>query len=143
MSAFSPVRRAEVARRAGYRCEYCRLPARGQVATFPIDHIVPRAAGGTNELDNLAMTCPHCNAMKWATEAAADPDTGQPSRLFNPRLDAWNDHFEWIEDHRLRGRTASGRTTVAVLKVNSDSMIELRNVLAGCGLLRFDREELE
>lgn len=64
MSAFSEVRWAEVARRADYRCEYCHLPTRGQVATFPIDHIQPKSVGGSNELDNLALTCPHCNAHK-------------------------------------------------------------------------------
>ena len=29
-----------------------------------LDHIVPRARGGTNELDNLQLLCHHCNALK-------------------------------------------------------------------------------
>ena len=31
---------------------------------FAIDHIVPRAAGGSNELDNLQLLCTHCNSTK-------------------------------------------------------------------------------
>jgi 5-methylcytosine-specific restriction endonuclease McrA len=95
VSAFSEVRRAQVNERAGFRCEYCHLPTRGQVATFPIDHITPRAAGGTNELDNLALTCPHCNAHKWTASDAPDPVTGARVPLFNPRADAWAAHFAW------------------------------------------------
>lgn len=35
VSAFSEATRARVVARAGGRCEYCRLPTRGQVATLP------------------------------------------------------------------------------------------------------------
>jgi 5-methylcytosine-specific restriction endonuclease McrA len=78
--------RTEVAARAGDRCEYCHLPIRGQVATFPVDHITPRTAGGTDDLSNLALACPRCNGHKWAATDGRDPATGQPVRLFNP---AW------------------------------------------------------
>src|SRR5205823_5397281 len=94
VSAFSEVRRAEVAGRAGHRCEYCHLPTRGQVATFPIDHVIPRGRGGATDLDNLALTCPHCNAHKWTAVEGPDPDTGETVRFFHPRQDTWTDHFE-------------------------------------------------
>lgn len=87
MSAFSASRRAEVTARAGSRCEYCRLSTHGQVATFPIDHVVPRSAGGTTESDNLALTCPHCNAHKWAAVEEVAPETGGVVPLFHPRHD--------------------------------------------------------
>ena len=35
--------------RAGNRCEYCRLSQEGQEASFHIDHITPRAWGGSTE----------------------------------------------------------------------------------------------
>ena len=29
-----------------------------------VDHIVPRAKGGTDHLDNLQLLCGHCNRVK-------------------------------------------------------------------------------
>jgi hypothetical protein len=136
VSAFSTARRAEVTARAGYRCEYCHLPTRGQVATFPIDHILPRSAGGTSELDNLALTCPHCNAHKWTVQHAPDPDTGETVSLFHPRQHTWDDHFEWSRDStgELIGKSAIGRATIVVLHINDEDMIQLRLLLAELGL---------
>lgn len=134
MSACSPVRRAEVSSRAGQRCEYCHLPTRGQVATFPIDHIIPRHAGGTTALDNLALTCPHCNAHKWTVVEAVDRDTGEPVRLFHPRQVEWADHFEWGGGGVIAGRTPVGRATLAALRMNDRDMMELRALLAELGL---------
>ena len=134
MSAFSPARRAEVAARAGHRCEYCHLPARGQVATFPIDHIDPRSAGGGTDLGNLASACPHCNAHKWTTVESADPSTGRPIRIFHPRTDDWAEHFEWLGDGILSGKSPTGRATIAALKMNADDMVELRRLLAALAL---------
>lgn len=134
MSAFSPVRRAEVTTRAGHRCEYCHLPTRGQVATFPIDHVIPRHAGGTTALNNLALTCPHCNAHKWTAVEEIDPDTGQPVRLFDPRHDEWDTDFEWAGGGLIAGRTPVGRATIAALRMNAPDMVELRTLLAELGL---------
>lgn len=138
MSAVSAARRAEVMARAGYRCEYSHLPTRGQVATFPIDHILPRTAGGTSELDNLALACPHCNAHKWAAQDAADPETGENAPFFNPRHHAWDQHFEWSPDRtgELLGKTAIGRATVLGLRINDADMIQLRLFLAEVGVIQ-------
>ena len=46
-----------IEKRAGGRCEYCRLAQEGQEATFHIDHIVPRAARGPTVSENLAVAC--------------------------------------------------------------------------------------
>ena len=55
MSDIAASLRNEVVLRAGGRCEYCRLSQAGQEATFPIDHVVLRAARwrGYEELPNL------------------------------------------------------------------------------------------
>jgi hypothetical protein len=136
VSAFSDTRRAEVAARAGYRCEYCHLPTRGQVATFPIDHVVPRNRDGPTDPSNLALTCPHCNAHKWVAIEGPDPETGAIAPFFHPRIDAWADHFEWSRERVgvLVGRTATGRATIVGLRINDDDMIELRQLLAELGL---------
>jgi 5-methylcytosine-specific restriction endonuclease McrA len=119
VTAFSDALRAEVAARAAHRCEYCHLPTRGQVATFPIDHVIPRSRGGPNDAGNLALTCPHCNAHKWTAVDGQDPDTGETVRFFHPRTDAWADHFAWsaADPGALAGRTPIGRATIAGLRL--------------------------
>lgn len=43
-----------------YKCRYCQC----EVPPYHIDHVVPIAKGGTNDLDNLAILCPTCNMKK-------------------------------------------------------------------------------
>jgi hypothetical protein len=140
VSAFSETRRAEVTSRAGHQGEYCRLPTRGQVATFPIDHVIPRSRNGTNDLDNLALTCPHCNAHKWNEIEAPDNSTGEISRFFNPRKDVWIEHFEWSTTNswELIGLTSVGRATIDAFRINDADMIALRVLLAEVGVIRKD-----
>lgn len=76
MSEISPALHAEVVLRAGNRCEYCRLSQLGQEATFHIDHVIPRAAGGPTVANNLALACVSCSLRKWAKQTAIDPDSG-------------------------------------------------------------------
>ncbi|NLX97857.1 MAG: HNH endonuclease [Rhodopirellula sp.] len=66
MTDIPPRLRAEVVLRAGDRCEYCRLSQLGQEATFHVDHVVPRVAGGRITADNLALACVSCSLRKWA-----------------------------------------------------------------------------
>jgi 5-methylcytosine-specific restriction endonuclease McrA len=84
-----------VIRRAKNHCEYCRLSQKGQEATFHIDHIEPVASGGETIAENLALACVSCSLRKGAKEKAVDPETKNEVSLFHPRLDNWNEHFEW------------------------------------------------
>jgi ATP adenylyltransferase len=54
--------RYEVLRRAGGRCELCGASSRD--TQIDVDHIIPRAKGGSNDLDNLQALCRTCNAQK-------------------------------------------------------------------------------
>jgi hypothetical protein len=65
MTLISHELRQAVFERAGGMCEYCGLSQVSQVATFPVDHVIPISAGGKTEGDNLALACPRCNAAKW------------------------------------------------------------------------------
>jgi hypothetical protein len=136
MTAFSDELRAAVVARAGERCEYCHLPKRGQVATFPIDHVLPHSSGGETILANLALACHHCNAHKWAHTVGIDPVSGASLPLFNPRTEVWSDHFQWFvqEPGVLEGKTARGRATIAQLQINDPDMIAIRQLLASLGL---------
>ena len=46
-------------------------------------------------------------------------------RLFDPRRQSWNRHFEWF-GAVLIGRTQIGRATVAVLDINDPQRVGLR-----------------
>jgi len=83
----------QVTARAGSRCEYCRMHQSLQGATFHIEHITPRAAGGSDAADNLALACPSCNLGKSDRVRVPDPSTAEAVPLFNPRTDLWADHF--------------------------------------------------
>ncbi len=128
--------RALVVDRAKSRCEYCRLPILGQVARFPIDHIIPRNADGQTTPDNLALACPHCNAFKWAHTQSADPQTGLIIPLFHPRADPWSEHFRWSrrEPTILEGITPKGRATVSRLQMNHPNLVTTRALLMELGL---------
>ncbi|SDA57389.1 HNH endonuclease [Methanobrevibacter millerae] len=54
--------RHEVFMRDGYRCRECG--ASKEETSLEIDHIVPVARGGTNDIDNLQTLCRECNRMK-------------------------------------------------------------------------------
>jgi hypothetical protein len=43
----------------------------------------------------LALSCFYCNSAKGANIAGRDPETGQLTRLYHPRVDAWHEHFSW------------------------------------------------
>jgi hypothetical protein len=117
-----------VRRRARGRCEYCRLPRSASEFTFPIDHIIARQHEGPTEAENLAQSCPHCNAHKGPNIAGIDKVTGEVTRLFHPRRDRWREHFAW-DGAKLNGLTAVGRTTVSVLAMNDPIMLAAREAL--------------
>jgi len=117
------------ARAKGY-CEYCFCPADFTNASFHCEHIQPLAAGGETTLDNLAWSCPWCNAHKYTKTHGHDPQTGHRVPLFNPRRQRWSRHFAWSEDFIvIIGRTATGRATVETLHMNRPELLNLRRVL--------------
>jgi hypothetical protein len=88
--------------------------------TFHLDHIAPRSARGLATAENLCLACSHCNIAKGDRSAAVDPRTGRQVRLFNPRVDLWDEHFRWSQDWaRLIGRTPTGRATIVALAMNA------------------------
>lgn len=115
----------QVIGRAGERCEYCRMHQSLQGATFHVEHVTPRAAGGSDLADNLSWACPSCNLSKSDRQTLTDPDTGQEVPVFNPRADRWDDHFEW-NGTELVGRTATGRAMVAGFGLNSPRRRRIR-----------------
>jgi hypothetical protein len=118
--------------RAQNRCEYCRLPQSFSALLFHIEHVVARQHGGTDALENLALACPECNFRKGTNLSTIDLETGQTTALFHPRRDIWHDHFSNDRGH-LTGKTAVGRGTVVLLKLNSGDRLRLRVMLFESG----------
>jgi hypothetical protein len=97
--------------------------------TFEVDHIIPPSFGGDDSRDNLCLACPMCNRHKARRVAAIDPETGSEAPLFHPCRDEWEEHFAWdVPATRLVGLTPTGRTTIEALKINRQTMIELRGM---------------
>jgi len=94
------------------------------------DHIVPTQHGGETELDNLALACMRCNRYKGTNIGSIDPLTGNLAPLYNPRAQNWEDHFE-LKDALIQPRTAEGRVTVKILRLNDEErLIERRQLMA-------------
>jgi hypothetical protein len=114
--------------RADSTCEYCRIPKQFDAAPFHIDHVIARQHRGTSTDENLALACFQCNTFKGPNIAGIDPESGALTRLFHPRQDRWEEHFEW-RSAVLLGRTAVGRTTISVLEINALARVRLRESL--------------
>ncbi|HRK81260.1 MAG TPA: HNH endonuclease signature motif containing protein [Saprospiraceae bacterium] len=116
--------------RAGNRCEYCLCPASFSPGPFSVEHIIPKSKGGADALDNLAFACQGCNGRKYNHIFAEDPITGLQTRLFHPRSDQWNIHFEWDETQSvIIAISAIGRASVSKLQLNRTEVVNLRLLL--------------
>jgi hypothetical protein len=128
--------RSEVAIRAQQRCEYCQLPEEYSFISYEVDHVIAEQHGGETELKNLAYACMICNRKKGPNLTSIDPQTNEITILFNPRKQQWSDHFQLNEDGALIGRTAAGRTTIRLLKLNDPERIQERVGLIAAGKLK-------
>lgn len=64
MADLRPSLRFDVFKRDNFTCRYCgrRTPE----AILQVDHVIPRSAGGPDELYNLVTSCAQCNLGKGA-----------------------------------------------------------------------------
>ncbi|MBN1430764.1 MAG: HNH endonuclease [Anaerolineae bacterium] len=133
MASISDDLRQQVIDRAVGRCEYCQAPL-AIVVEMEVDHIIPQSAGGQTKIDNLCLACVGCNGFKLAFQEAEDPETGETTFLFNPRLHKWSEHFAWSEDGTTAiGLTPTGRATIARLRMNRERMVAARRLWSQAG----------
>ena len=117
--------RTRVRERAGNRCEYCQLHQDDSpLAVLHVEHIIPKAHGGSDDLGNLALAC---NLHNGPNLTGLDPDTTLVTELFHPRQQSWNEHFEW-RGIQIAGKTSIGWTTIRVLWMNSEDQLALRSI---------------
>jgi len=127
-----PATRRLVRRRAGNRCEYCRLHQDDDpLLSFHVEHIIAKQHGGTDHPSNLAWSCHKCNRAKGPNLAGRFKNEIVP--LFHPRRQKWDRHFGWL-GARIVGRTKSGKATVAVLNLNAPERVVVRKILIAAGL---------
>jgi len=109
----------QVAARAGYRCEYCHAPESIFNFAFEVEHVIPAVREGGDGETNLALSCRACNAYKSTRTESLNPD-GVVARLFHPRQDVWERHFQVdAETGVIEGLTSVGRATISCLNMNS------------------------
>jgi hypothetical protein len=126
--------RERVAAQARHRCGYC-LSQEAVVGTpMEIYHLIPEALGGLAAEENLWLACSLCNDYKSDRIAALDPVSGEVVRLFDPRHQAWDEHFRWSpEGDRVLGLTATGRATVSALHLNRPTLVLARQAWVTVG----------
>jgi hypothetical protein len=130
--AISQQLRREIRARASGRCEYCLVLEALLLAGCEVDHVISRKHGGMTELSNLALSCARCNRAKGTDVGSVHPGSGEFIRLFNPRLDRWDEHFV-IDGARIVGLTSIGQVTVTLLRFNEDERLLERLLLQQTG----------
>ncbi|MCB8944649.1 MAG: HNH endonuclease [Ardenticatenaceae bacterium] len=113
--------RDQIAAEAKHRCGYCLMQEVVSGIPLTLEHIVPQAKDGSDETENLWLSCRLCNEAKHVLTEHQDPQTGEMVPLFNPRYQIWHDHFRWHENGTIMvGLTAVGRATIEALSLNSE-----------------------
>jgi hypothetical protein len=109
------------------RYGYCLTRQQYAMQVLEIEHIMPRAAGASDDEENLWLACRLCNNAKGIQTHARDPLTNRLVRLFNPRSQNWDRPFCWIDGNvRVKGRTVCGRATVEALNLNNEIALVVR-----------------
>lgn len=134
MSIADKIRR-RVAETFRHQCAYCRMPRRLIYAPVEVEHIMPKAKGGTDEEENLCLSCSLCNGHKSTKISAIDPLSGASVALYHPRRQKWSDHFAWDDADRAKiiGLTSYGRATIEALQLNDEDALAFRRLMADLG----------
>lgn len=132
----SVAKEEEVVKRSSNCCEYCLAPADYAFdGAYHIDHIIAESHGGSNELDNLALACPMCNALKGSNLSTYLAEKDEVIQLFHPRKDAWLKHFHCKDSGEIVPLSDIGRGTIRLLKLNNPETVQLRKALRSIGFL--------
>jgi len=110
------------------------------LASHQVDHAIAEKHGGETVEENLALSCSLCNQAKGSDIASIDSEMGDVVRLYNPRKDNWLEHFQIeIKSDVIFPLTTIGRVTIKLLKINRESSLPSRQILAQAGMLPIKR----
>jgi hypothetical protein len=108
------------------------MPESGTVLPHEADHVRSQKHNGPTIAENLCWACALCNSFKGTDVASFPPASNELVPLFNPRADAWDDHFAW-QGPELRGKTPIGEATIALLRINLAERVDHRAILMRLG----------
>src|SRR5438128_2095606 len=128
----SPALRRQVASRAGFRCEYCLMAEAELFAGCEVDHIISRKHHGQTDATNLALSCERYNRAKGTDVGSVVGAERTFVRLFNPRIDAWREHFR-LEGGIIQPSTEIGEATARLLRFNAPDRVLQRKALQQIG----------
>ena len=86
MSGFSKDLDAKIRALAKNRCGYCLVPQKLVSYKLEIEHLFPKAKGGTDEEENLWLACRQCNLSKGIKTQGFDAVTFKRVKIFKPAI---------------------------------------------------------
>jgi 5-methylcytosine-specific restriction endonuclease McrA len=89
VSQVSEAVRTRVRASAQDRCGYCQSLQKYVLGILEIEHIIPKAAGGSDREENLWLACRLCNSYKSVQTQGQDPESDR------------NDAEIWLDKERL------------------------------------------
>jgi hypothetical protein len=126
--------RARLATQAQHCCGYCQTQEAISGIPLTLEHIWPKAKGGTDVEENLWLSCRLCNEAKGIATEGRDPQSGEYVPLYNPRGHVWAEHFCWrAEGTIIAGLTPTGRATVVALNLNAELRVRARALWVEAG----------
>ena len=126
--------KARIRQQAKNRCGYCLSAQQYVWGTLEIEHIIPKAAGGSSHEENLWMACRPCNSHKADRTYGLDPLTDRTVALYHPRRQKWPEHFFWSDEGtHIIGLTPCGRATASTLKLNNPFAVAVRHSWVSVG----------
>lgn len=101
--------------------------------SFHIEHIISQQHGGSDNLNNLAYACSHCNWKKGPNISTVLSENGPIIPLYNPRTSNWADHFA-LQGGVIQYKTSIGEGTIRLLEFNAIERILERIELIEAGI---------
>ena len=95
-----------------------------------MDHVIAEKHVRPTAEHNLCYACPPCNRAKGSDLTTVI--NGKLVRLFNPRIDVWNEHFA-LDGPRIKARSRIGNGTISLLGINDSDRLEMRRILVLAG----------
>lgn len=100
--------------------------------SFELDHIIAQKHGGTDEIENLAYACAHCNQHKGSDLVTVLETFDEYVPIFNPRIHTWEEHF-LVNEGEILHKSRIGQATVKLLRFNEPDLLILRKLLQKLG----------